>query len=151
LDDPVVLGFPLNGQSYFLSLEVKKASGAEVGRIAIKPGEGELNWRQARSLLPQPAFTVTPTYPEKCKKENIQGWVALYVFTNIEGKVIRVRVLGSSHPELAKSAIEAIRQWTYRPVIWKGKPIQSEFYMTVDFRLRDLSPSAEDSEKQNEQ
>lgn len=151
LDDPVVLGFPLSGQSYFLSLEVKKASGADVGRIAIEPGEGELNWRQARTLLPQPAFTLTPTYPEKCKKENIQGWVALYVFTSTEGKVIRVRVLGSSHPDLAKSAVEAIRQWTYRPVIWKGKPVLSEFYMTVDFRLRELNPSAEGTGKKQDQ
>jgi len=146
-DDPVVLGFPVNGHSYFLSLEVKKTSLAEVGQVAIEPREGELNWRQARAILPQPTFTVTPVYPEKCKEENIQGWVALYVYTNVQGKVLRVRVLGSSHPALAKSAVEAIRQWRYQPVMWKGKPIYSEFYMTVDFRLRDLSPSAEGTEE----
>jgi len=151
LDDPVVLGFPVNGHSYFLSLEVKKPSLTEVGQLAIEPkGEGELNWRQAHAILPQPIYPVMPIYPEKCKKENIQGTVILYVNTNTEGKVIKTRVLGSPHSDLAKSSVEAIRQWKYRPVIWQGKPIQSEFFMTVDFKLREKSPSAEGSGKKRD-
>ena len=145
LDDPVVLGFPVNGHSYFLSLQVKKQSGSEIRQASIRSaGEDEVFWPLYEFILPQPTFTVMPIYPENCKKENIQGTVVLHVETDKEGKVKTVRVLEKGHSDLAKSAVEAIKQWTYEPVLRKGKPVRAIFYMTVDFKLRyvDSSPEA---------
>lgn len=149
LDDPVVLGFPVNGHSYFLSLRVKKQSGSEVRQAAIKTGpEGEGLVSLDLFILPQPKVTVMPVYPEKCKKEKIQGTVVLLVGTDKEGRVNNVRVLEKNHPDLAKSAVKAIEQWIYEPVLRKGKPIPAIFYMTIYFRLRPLDSPSETRENE---
>jgi len=135
-NDPVVLGFPVNGHSYFLSLQVRKQSDFEVREAAIRSGpKGEGPAPLDLYTLPQPKVTIMPVYPEKCKKENIQGTIVLLVGTDKEGRVDTVRVLERDHPDLAKAAVKAIQQWVYEPVISKGKPIPAIFYMKVYFRL----------------
>jgi len=144
LDDPVVLGFPVNGHSYFLSLQVKKQSGSEIRQVSIRSaGEDEVFWPLHEFILPQPKSTVMPVYPETCKKEKIQGTVVLHVETDKEGRVKTVRLLEKAHSDLAKSAVEAIKQWTYEPVLRRGKPVRAIFYMTVDFKLRSVDSSSE--------
>jgi protein TonB len=44
-----------------------------------------------------------------------------------EGKLIR------GHPMLAPAAIEAVRQWKYRPYLLKGKTVEMEMTVTVNF------------------
>jgi len=147
LNDPVVLGFPVNGHSYFLSLQVKRQSGSEVREAAIRTGpKGEGDLSLDLFILPQPKVTVMPVYPEKCKKEKIQGTVILLVGTDKEGRVRSVRVLEKDHPDLAKSAVKAIEQWIYEPVISRGRPIPAVFYMTVYFRLRPMDSASENPE-----
>jgi TonB family protein len=151
LDDPVVLGFPAEGHVYFLSLQVKKQSGSEVRQAAIKTApEGDDLFPLDLFTLPQPKFTIMPVYPETCKKERIQGTVVLLVRTDREGRVKTVRVLEREHPDLAKSAVKAIEQWIYNPVLSKGKPVPTMFYMTVYFRLRNVDSSSDLPEVEQE-
>jgi TonB family protein len=150
-NDPVVLGFPVNGHSYFLSLQVKKQSDSEVREAAIRTGpKDEVPVSLDLYTLPQPKATIMPVYPEKCKKANIQGTVVLLVGTDKEGRVDIVRVLEKDHPDLAKAAVKAIGQWVYEPVVSKGKPIPAIFYMTVYFRLRPMDSPSETPEDMQE-
>lgn len=132
LDEPVVLGFPSNGNPYFLSIYVtEKKTKGEMGGVFLA-GLAEMDIIQ----LPKPIHKITPTYPEKCKKEKIEGLVILEVSTDEGGNVINVRVLKHAHPRLDRAAREALVQWTYEPVLNEGKPIPVIFAVAVDFRLR---------------
>ncbi len=78
---------------------------------------------------------VIPTYPKKCKEEGIEGLVILEVTIDKKGNVVETKVLKSAHSELVKSAIEAVKQWKYKPYVIDGKPRSVKFTVTVTFKL----------------
>ena len=41
----------------------------------------------------------------------------------------------SGHPLLVRAAIEAVRQWRYRPYVLNGEPVEVETQVTVNFVL----------------
>jgi TonB family protein len=145
LDDPVVLGFPVNGQAYFLSLRVRKSSekvdrGEDLNKLIL---EGRINWPPGFYVPPKPRFQVTPVYPASCKERNIEGTVSLLIRTNKEGAVTSIKVRQKAHPDLDTSAVEALRQWKFEPDLANGKPVPSVFFMSVDYKLKVVSaPSA---------
>jgi TonB family protein len=77
---------------------------------------------------------VNPEYPSDAREARIQGVVVLKVNVDEEGRVVRVELI-SGHPMLAPAAIEAVRQWTYRPYLLNGKPIEVETQVQVNFTL----------------
>lgn len=131
-DEPVVLGFPSNGNPYFLSIYITKK------KIKGRMREVFITTLAKTDViqLPRPIRKVTPIYPEKCKKGGIEGLVVLEVTTDKEGNVEKVRVLKDAHPELDREARKAIRQWKYEPVFKDGKSVPAMFAVAVDFKLR---------------
>lgn len=87
--------------------------------------------------LPTPVQQVKPLYPEKCKKEKIEGSVILEVGIDEEGNVINVRVLKSVHPDLDNAALDSVKKWKYKPVIKGEEPVPVVFAVTVNFWLRE--------------
>jgi len=55
----------------------------------------------------------------------------------IIGKNGDIKELGlvSGHPLLAPAAIEAVRQWHYRPYLLNGEPVEVETIVTVNFQI----------------
>ncbi len=136
LDDNVVVGFPLNDQSYFLALRVKERPPNPLAPpMAGSPLKAEDIFSAGFLIPPKPLLQVMPDYPEACKKANIEGTVALLVGTDKKGKVQNIRVISPALPALERAAVEAIRQWIFEPVVSKGRTIKAIFYMMVDFRL----------------
>jgi protein TonB len=58
----------------------------------------------------------------------------LQVELSLEGRVQNVSVM-SGHPLLNKAAIEAVRQWTYKPFVLNGETIPVTTTATVNFTL----------------
>ena len=131
-DEPVVLGFPSNGNPYFLSIQITKK------KLESMRGEVLLAALADKSSIqiPSPILKVMPVYPEKCREEKVEGIVILEVTTDKGGNVIDAQILKDTHPELDRAAQEAIKQWKYEPVTKNGKPISAMFTVAVDFRLR---------------
>jgi periplasmic protein TonB len=77
---------------------------------------------------------IQPNYPPLARSARIQGSVVLQAVIGKEGTIENLKVL-SGHPMLAQSAIEAVRQWRYRPYILNGEPIEVETQITVNFSL----------------
>jgi TonB family protein len=77
---------------------------------------------------------VTPVYPDVAKAEHIQGAVVLQAIVDKEG-TIRDLQLVSGPRELAASAIEAVKQWRYRPYLLNGRPVEVETQIQVNFSL----------------
>src|SRR6476646_283418 len=68
---------------------------------------------------------VDPEYPPVARNAKIQGPVVLRAVIDTKGKVTNLRVL-SGHPLLAASAVEAVKQWKYRPFVFEGKVVPVE-------------------------
>jgi TonB family protein len=77
---------------------------------------------------------VAPAYPSIAVAENLQGEVLLQVVLNKDGTVREIRdVQGPC--SLAKSAVEAVRQWRYSPTVRNGSPVEVLTEISVDFHL----------------
>ncbi len=77
---------------------------------------------------------IPPEYPEAAKKARIQGQVILKAIIGKDGDVENLQIV-SGHPQLASAAIEAVKQWKYRPYLQQGKPVEVETEITVNFTL----------------
>ena len=77
---------------------------------------------------------VQPVYPHIAIVNRIQGPVHLHAVISANGHLEALRVL-DGHPMLAEAAIEAVRQWRFRPYILNGNPIEVQTEMTVNFTL----------------
>jgi TonB family protein len=84
---------------------------------------------------------VAPVYPPLARQARIQGTVALKVEITKSGDVEKAELI-SGHPMLAPSAIEAVKQWKYRPYLLNGEPVEVETKVVVIFTLSD-KPAAE--------
>jgi protein TonB len=77
---------------------------------------------------------VQPTYPPIARLARVQGAVELRAIISKAGTVENLVVV-SGHPMLAAAAIEAVRQWRYRPYLLNNQPIEVETEITVNFLL----------------
>ncbi|MFN7986478.1 MAG: M56 family metallopeptidase [Thermoanaerobaculia bacterium] len=112
------------------------ASGAVEGTAKSGPEkEGDVLKVGGDVKEPVEIARVQPTYPEEARKNKIQGNVILSAVINEKGTVSRVEALESPDPTLTTAAIEAVRQWTYKPATQKGKPVKVRLTVTVSFKL----------------
>jgi len=80
---------------------------------------------------------VIPPYPDYAKAYRIQGAVTLHAVIDKEGRVVELKLIGG-HPALVENAIEAVKQWRYRPFLLDGKPVDVETTITVNFKLANM-------------
>jgi TonB family protein len=77
---------------------------------------------------------VPPEYPADAKQARIQGTVVARVVVDREGNVSNIQLI-SGHPLLAPAAIEAVREWKYKPYLLNGAAVEVETQIRVNFRL----------------
>jgi protein TonB len=77
---------------------------------------------------------VPPQYPADAKEQHIQGVVLLEAVIGKEGNVESIQLI-TGHPKLAPAAIEAVKQWKYRPYLLSGAPVEVETQVQVNFTL----------------
>ena len=85
-------------------------------------------------LASQKASGVNPVYPPEAKAAGIQGSVVLHAIISKEGTIDELTVV-SGPEELTGSAVDAVRQWTYKPYLLNGEPTAVETTITVNFQL----------------
>jgi periplasmic protein TonB len=76
---------------------------------------------------------VQPKYPSAALAVHAQGAVQIEATINKEGNVTNLKLL-SGDPVLARAALEAVRQWRYKPYYLDGGPIEIETQITVNFK-----------------
>src|ERR1700758_569676 len=77
---------------------------------------------------------VQPNYPPLARQARIQGNVVLTAEISKDGSIENLRLV-SGHPMLAPAAIEAVKQWKYKPYFLNGEPVEVETQVTVIFSL----------------
>jgi len=77
---------------------------------------------------------VPPTYPPLARQARIQGTVILQAQISKTGDIENLTLV-SGHPMLAPAAIEAVKQWKYRPYLLNGEPVEVDTQVQVNFTL----------------
>ncbi len=77
---------------------------------------------------------VTPQYPARAKQMHIQGSVVLEAVIRKDGTVQNLHALSGS-PLLVQAAMDAVRQWRYKPYLLNGEPVEAETQINVNFTL----------------
>jgi TonB family protein len=77
---------------------------------------------------------VQPQYPEDARQAQIQGQVVLKAEISENGTIDAVTIV-SGDPLLTRSAIEAVKQWRYKPYLINGKPVRVLTEIIVNFWL----------------
>jgi protein TonB len=78
---------------------------------------------------------VIPMYPPLAKQIRLSGTVRLVGVIGEDGTVQQLQVL-SGHPVLVKSAVDAVKQWLYRPTLLNGQPVPVTAPIEVNFVLK---------------
>jgi periplasmic protein TonB len=86
---------------------------------------------QAAMLIHQ----VRPKYPPLARTTRTEGVVLLDAVIDKEGRIQSLRVI-SGHPLLTQAALDAVKQWRYRPTLLNGEPVEVSTTITVTFTLQ---------------
>ena len=84
-----------------------------------------------RGLLIQ---KIEPAYPPLARAARIQDEVVLTANISKTGEIQNL-ILISGHPMLVPAAIEAVRQWRFRPFLLNGEPVEVETTITLTFQI----------------
>ena len=101
---------------------------------------------QARAAAKPPRVTVgvmdamliekvQPEYPRIATAMHLAGTVRLHAIIGTDGGVRELRLI-EGNPILAGAAMNAVRQWRYRPTMLGNQPVEVETYITVNFVLQ---------------
>ena len=83
---------------------------------------------------------VNPVYPPLARQARISGTVVLRVIIGTDGSIESLTLV-SGHPMLAPAAIDAVKQWKYKPFLLNGQPQKVDTEVTVNFELSPRSPA----------
>jgi TonB family protein len=103
------------------------------------PLEGEGVYRVGGDVkAPTVIRRVEPAFPEEARKARIAGIVILEALIDEQGNVQDARVLKPLPFGLDQAALEAIRQWQFRPGTIDAKPVKVIFNLTINFKLPEV-------------
>jgi TonB family protein len=107
------------------------AGGTKPAEAALPSiGPVDLPEATARTLLAQ---QVEPTYPESARASRQQGTVVLQVLIGRDGAVEEVKFLQGSLA-FARAAIDAVKQWHFKPYSFNGRPTVARTTLTLTFK-----------------
>ncbi|HJQ96989.1 MAG TPA: energy transducer TonB [Candidatus Polarisedimenticolaceae bacterium] len=96
-------------------------------------GPVELTPEMVRPVL---LHKVQPDYPNVARRIRLEGRVTVQAVIGLDGSVESVEILRSSSPLFEDAALDAVKQWTYRPATMGGQPVRVYFVVEVGFVLR---------------
>lgn len=75
-----------------------------------------------------------PVYPPAAIRMRVEGAVQLLATIGKTGNITAVKIL-SGEPVLAQSALDAVKQWKYKPYYLNGDPVEIQTQVTINFKL----------------
>jgi TonB family protein len=119
------------GSALALGMHANAASGGSDSNATKAPKQLTVSSEEmSHNLLNK----VMPVYPPEAKKAKIQGTVVLDAVIGKDGNIDNLRVL-SGPPELQQSALDAVRQWIYKPYLLNGDPVEVKTTVNIIYNL----------------
>lgn len=105
----------------------------------------EISQRESQDLVIK---RVQPAYPPLARQARVQGTVLLEAEISQEGTVENLRLI-SGHPMLVATAIDAVKQWRYKPYLLNGRAVEVRTQVAVNFTLSGPSPTSVSQDQQD--
>ncbi|MGA8368288.1 MAG: TonB family protein [Candidatus Acidiferrales bacterium] len=102
--------------------------------VVERPSPPRIVRRSAGVMAASLVHRVEPAYSAVARAARIQGAVRLHAIIGTDGAVQQIEVI-SGREILAQAAIDAVRQWRYRPTLLNGQPVEVDTEITVNFGL----------------
>jgi TonB family protein len=80
-------------------------------------------------------YTVNPEYSQQARKAKFSGDVEVYLWVDKNGHPSHVRVEKGAGMGLDEKAVEAVRQYKFKPATLDGKPVTVDLYIDVNFQI----------------
>jgi TonB family protein len=152
---------PALGEVHFASPKMNRAASSESDRVdapTISAGGADANTGELESGLStgngkQPAAPemplpvggdvkpaelisrVSPLYPALARNQHVSGDVRVDALIDASGRVTTMKII-SGPTLLHQAAMDALRQWKYRPATLDGKQVPMHLTVTLQFRLQ---------------
>jgi protein TonB len=85
--------------------------------------------------VPQAIYSPEPSFSDEARRAKFQGIVVLMVVVGKDGRPYNIRLRQSLGMGLDEKAIEAVRNWRFRPGTLNGQPVATQIAVQVDFHL----------------
>ena len=142
LGDPLAgATMPSNGPGFGGGIGTGSGGGVGSGRgPGVGPGEGGGIgggvFRVGGGVsAPQVVYKVDPEYSEQARKAKYQGTVVLNLVVQSDGSVRDIRILQPLGLGLDEKAVEAVKQWRFKPGLRNGQAVDVAAIIEVTFRL----------------
>jgi protein TonB len=118
-------------------------SGVNPAAAALGSGLGGAKGNQPSAPIPvggdvtsvQLISSVPPVYPQLARTQRVSGEVKIDALIGENGRVTGTKVI-SGPVLLHQAAMDALRQWKYKPATLNGKPVSMHLVVTIQFRLQ---------------
>ncbi len=77
---------------------------------------------------------VAPSYPPTALRMQVEGNVELMATISKAGTISNIKVV-SGDAQLTKAAVDAVKQWKYKPYLLNGEPVEIQTQVTIKFKL----------------
>lgn len=77
---------------------------------------------------------VAPVYPPMALQVHKEGSVEVLATISRQGAVTNTKLLNGD-PMFTRAALDAVRQWKYRPYLLNGEPVEIQTQITISFKL----------------
>jgi TonB family protein len=101
--------------------------------VSLIPSSGTVE--SSAGVLGEPTKKVMPHYPPEAKKARAQGAVQVEITVSESGKVIVAKAI-SGNESLRDAAVEAAKQWEFKPAEASGAPVTMQGIVTFSFALQ---------------
>lgn len=85
--------------------------------------------------FPEAIYSPEPSFSDEARKAKFQGVVLLMLVVGKDGRPYNIRVRQSLGMGLDEKAIEAVKNWRFRPATLKGQAVATQIGVQVDFHL----------------
>ena len=94
--------------------------------------------------MPEVINRVDAVYPKDALTARAEGVVVLAATIGADGTVSDVEVVrhADGWPSLDQAAVDAVRQFTYKPAMKNGEPVATQIHLRMEFSLRKGSDEA---------
>jgi TonB family protein len=112
------------------------SGGGTGGGIGPGTGKGDQIYTSAKAMMPpEPIFRPEAEYTDEARKAQLNGKVILTLVVETDGTATNIEVTRGLGLGLEQKAIEAVRQWKFKPATIAGEPVRARVNVEVAFRL----------------
>lgn len=94
--------------------------------------------------MPVVVHTAAPQFSDEARKEKFSGMVIVNLIVDTNGRPQNVHVVRGVGMGLDEKALEAVRQYSFKPAMENGKPVPVQLNVQVNFQIFKDQKDAED-------